>query len=417
MKTLSPAIQAFDAQTLQHLRAQFPILQEMVNGRQLVYFDNAATTQKPEVVLNTLLDYYRHYNSNIHRGAHFLSNKATQAYEDARQTMAQFINATHTEEINFVRGTTEGINLIANAYGGKFLEEGDEIMLSTLEHHSNIVPWQMIAAQKKCRLQVIPLLADGSLDIHFLRENISPKTKIVSLNYVSNALGTINPIAEIAEICQANGSILLVDAAQAAPHLTIDVQALGCDFLALSGHKMYAPTGIGILWGKKALLEAMNPYQGGGEMIASVRFAHTTYNHLPYKFEAGTPNIADAIGLGAAARFLQDIGLAQIAAHEQALLHYATEQMQAIEGLRIVGTSAHKAGVISFLIADTHPFDVGVLLDKMGIATRTGHHCCQPLMEYLGIDGTIRVSFGLYNSFEEIDYFINALQKVLRMLR
>ncbi|MDX2001313.1 MAG: cysteine desulfurase [Chitinophagales bacterium] len=407
------AITAFDVHTV---RKDFPILGQQVNGYPLVYFDNAATSQKPQVVIDALVDYYQGYNSNIHRGLHYLSEKATAAYESAREKAAQFINAGSVREINFVRGTTEGINLIAQGYGRKFLKTGDEIIISTLEHHSNIVPWQMLCEQTGALLKVMPINERGEIIFEEFEKLLTERTKIVSLVYVSNALGTINPAQTIITRAHAAGAVVVLDAAQAAPHIALDVQALDCDFLCFSSHKMFGPTGIGVMYGKERLLEAMDPYQGGGEMIKEVSFAKTTYNDLPYKFEAGTPNIADGIAFGAAIDYLRGIGLENVATYEHQLLEYGTQQLSGIEGLRIIGTAKEKASVISFLVEGIHPYDMGVLLDKQGIAIRTGHHCCQPLMGQLNITGTCRASFAFYNTFEEIDRLKQGIERAKKML-
>ncbi len=397
-------------------RQDFPILHQKVNGHDLVYFDNAATSQKPKQVIEAITNYYEQYNSNIHRGAHYLANYATEQYENARKKIAAFINAHDEREVNFVRGTTEGINLIANSYAKKFLKAGDEILISGMEHHSNIVPWQMVCEATGAVLKVIPVLPNGELDMEAFNKLLSEKTKLVSVVYISNSLGTINPVEEIITKAHAVGAKVLLDSAQAAPHYKIDVQKLDCDFLAFSGHKMFAPTGIGILWGKEIILESMNPYMGGGEMIKEVTFEKTTYNDLPYKFEAGTPHIEGGIGLGAAIDYINSIGIENIAAVEQELLQYGNEKLSQIENIRFIGTAKNKASVISFLLGNAHPFDVGVLLDKMGIAIRTGHHCCQPLMKHFNIEGTCRASFAFYNTKEEIDKMFDALKRSEKIL-
>jgi cysteine desulfurase/selenocysteine lyase len=401
---------------IEAIRKDFPILHQKVNGYDLVYFDNAATSQKPKQVIEAITNYYEQYNSNIHRGAHYLANYATEQYENARKKIATFINAKAEREVNFVRGTTEGINLVANSYAKKFLKAGDEILISGMEHHSNIVPWQMACEFTGAVLKVIPVLSNGELDMEAFDKLLSEKTKLVSVAYISNSLGTINPIAEIITKAHAVGAKVMLDAAQAAPHYKIDVQKLDCDFLAFSGHKMFAPTGVGILWGKENLLESMNPYMGGGEMIKEVTFEKTTYNDLPYKFEAGTPHIEGGIGLGTAIDYINSIGIENIAAAENELLQYGNEKLSAIENIRFVGTANNKASVISFLLGNAHPFDVGVLLDRMGIAIRTGHHCCQPLMKHFNIEGTCRASFAFYNTKEEIDRLVEALNRANKML-
>ena len=400
---------------LNTVRQQFPILKELVKGKTLVYFDNAATSQKPQVVIDAITEYYEHYNANIHRGAHHLAHIATVAYEAARQTIATHLNA-HADEVNFVRGTTEAINLVAATFGRKNIAAGDEIIVSEMEHHSNIVPWQMLCEEKGAVLKVIPVTEKGELIFESYLQLLSPKTKLVSVAYISNALGTIHPIQKIIEAAHQVGAVVFIDAAQALPHQKVDVQQLDCDFLGFSAHKVFGPTGMGVLYGKRALLDAMPPFMGGGEMIDKVSFKGTTYNRLPYKFEAGTPNIAGAIALGAAIDFVNNIGLENIAKHEQDLLHYATRKMKTIDGLRIVGEAEKKCSVVSFLVGDIHPYDLGVLLNEQGIAIRTGHHCCQPLMERLGIEGTCRASFAFYNTKAEIDFFVQALEKAVRLL-
>lgn len=398
------------------VRKDFPILHQEVYGCPLVYFDNAATGQKPTVVINALKAYYEGYNANIHRGVHYLSEKATAEYEKARGIARQFINARHTHEVNFVRGTTEAVNLVAQAYGRKFLKAGDEILISGMEHHSNIVPWQMLCQQVGASLQVVPVTPVGELDMEAFDRLLTEKVKFVSLVHISNTLGTINPVKTIIDKAHVLGIPVMLDGAQAAPHHAIDVQALDVDFYAFSGHKVCGPTGIGIFYGKEELLNKMDPYMGGGEMIASVSFEKTTYNKLPYKFEAGTPHIAGGIGLGVALQYVLDLGLAHIAAYEQQLLAYGTEQLSQIDGIRFIGTARQKASVISFLVGNHHPYDVGVLLDKQGIAIRTGHHCTEPLMNHFGIPGTCRASFAFYNTTKEIDQFVHALRKAVRVL-
>lgn len=396
-------------------REQFPILNQKVNGKQLVYLDNAATSQKPLCVINAINDYYTSMNSNIHRGAHYLAEKATIAYEDSRSFIAQYLNAKETE-INFVRGTTEGINLVAYTFGEQNIKEGDEIIVSYLEHHSNIVPWQMLCERKGAMLKVIPVTESGELDMQAYANLLSEKTKLVAVNYVSNSLGTINPVKEIIEKAHHIGAKVLIDGAQAVPHKKVDLKELDCDFFTFSGHKVYGPTGVGILYGKEAILESMPPFHGGGEMIKTVSFDGTTFNNLPYKFEAGTPNICGGIALGEALKFVDEIGIDKIATHEQELLEYGTKKMNTIEGVKIYGTATEKASVISFLIDGIHPYDLGVLLDKQGIAIRTGHHCCQPLMKYWKIEGTCRASFAIYNTKEEIDIFTKAIEKAVMIL-
>lgn len=399
------------------MKQQFPILNQKVNGKDLVYFDNAATAQKPLSVIKKIEEYYQETNSNIHRGAHFLANKATEEYEAAREYTAKFLGAEKPSLINFVRGTTEAINLVAYAFGDKFIGKDDEIIISELEHHSNIVPWQMLCERTGAKLKIIPTNDAGELIYQAYFDLLSPKTKLVSVTYVSNALGTINDVETIIKKAHEVGAKVFLDAAQAAPHIKIDVQKLNCDFLAFSAHKVYGPTGIGVLYGKEDVLNAMNPFHGGGEMIETVTFEKTTYNKLPYKFEAGTPNICGVIAMGEALKFVDEIGIENIAKHENELLIYATEKMQEIEGIKFYGTAKHKSGVISFLVDGIHPFDLGVLLDKQGIAIRTGHHCTQPLMNKLKIDGTCRISFAIYNTKEEVDIFIKALKRAISMLQ
>lgn len=399
------------------IRNLFPILNRKVKGKNLVYFDNAATSQKPIQVIDALVHYYTHYNANIHRGLHTLADEATAAYEAARVAVQHFIGARQHEEIIFTKGTTESINLVAKSWGSAFLNEGDEIIISSLEHHANIVPWQMIAEEKGAVLKVIPMDQNGILDMNAYKNLLSNKTKFVSIVHVSNALGVINPVEEIIELAHQNNAVVLIDGAQSSVHLDIDVQKMDCDFYVFSGHKIYGPTGVGVLYGKRALLEKMPPFLGGGEMIKEVTFEKTTYNELPFKFEAGTPNIADVIVMKPAIEFINSFGKANIRAHEEHLLNYATEKLRAIEGLRIIGDVENKVSVISFIIDGVHPQDLAILLDNQGIAVRTGHHCAQPLMQCLGIVGTTRVSFAAYNTIEEVDVLIQALQKSLNMLR
>lgn len=393
----------------------FPILGEKVHGKPLVYLDNAATTQKPQVVIDAIANYYTHYNSNIHRGAHFLANKATEAYEGAREIIARFLNA-ETEEINFVRGTTEAVNLVASTWGNANIQEGDELVISGLEHHSNLVPWQMLAERKKAVIKIIPVLENGSLDLTAFKTLLSPKTKLLAVNHVSNALGTINPIKEMIQEAKKFNATIFIDGAQAVSHLKVDVKDLDADFYAFSGHKIFAPTGIGILYGKKELLEKMPPYHGGGEMIKEVLYTHFTINKLPYKFEAGTPNICGAIALGEAIQFVNSIGLDKIQAIENELLEYATQECASIPKFQIYGNAPSKTSVLSFLVGKVHPYDVGVLLDKQGVAIRTGHHCCQPLMKHFSIEGTCRASFAFYNTHEDVDVFVKALKRSLSVL-
>ena len=397
------------------IRQQFPALNRQVKGQPLVYFDNAATTQKPQVVIDALVDYYTNYNANVHRGIHTLAEEATAAFEASRDAARQFINASSREEIIFTRGTTEGINLVAYTWGRKNIKAGDEIIITEMEHHSNIVPWQILCEEKGATLKMIPQ-QDGTLLLDEYKKLLSSKTKLVSVVHVSNALGTVNPVEEIIQLAHQAGAIVMIDGAQSSVHLDIDVQALDCDFFAFSSHKVYGPTGIGVLYGKKQLLEAMPPFQGGGEMIKEVTLEKTTYADLPYKFEAGTPNIGDAVVLKAALEYVSKIGKEKIRNHENELLAYATEQLVQLPGVRIIGNAANKVSVVSFVIDKVHPQDIGILLDNRGIAVRTGHHCAQPLMACYGIPGTIRASFAMYNTKEEIDKLITGLQKALKML-
>jgi cysteine desulfurase/selenocysteine lyase len=397
-------------------RKDFPILDQQVNSYPLVYFDNAATSQKPKVVMDALNDYYQTINSNIHRGVHHLSQLATARFEEARRAVQQFIHAPHAHEVILTKGTTESINLVASSFCQRFLHAGDEVVVSEMEHHANIVPWQLACERHGATLRVLPFDDRGMLRLEELDSLLNEKTRIVAVNHVSNTLGTINPVAEIIRKAHAKGIPVLVDGAQAAGHLPIDVQALDCDFYCFSGHKMYAPMGVGVLYGKEQWLNEMPPYQGGGEMIKTVTFARTTYNELPYKFEAGTPSVGDVIGLQTAIEYINSIGLEVIAGREQALLEYATQQLLQIDGLQIVGTAPHKSSIISFNINKLHPFDIGTLIDQMGIAVRTGHHCSMPIMEHFGIPGTLRASFAFYNTEEEIDRLVAALKKAVMML-
>ena len=401
---------------IEQIRADFPILHQEVNGKPLVYLDNGATTQKPQVVIDAIANYYRTTNSNVHRGAHTLSDQATQMFEDARITMQKFLNAEKSEEIIWTRGTTESINLVAQTWVRSNVKAGDEIIISGMEHHSNIVPWQMVCEQTGATLKVIPVLDDGSLDYNASLKLLSEKTKFVAVVHVSNALGTLNPVEDIIREAHNVGAKTLIDGAQAVAHWDIDVQALDCDFYAFSGHKLFGPTGLGVLYGKEALLNAMPPYQGGGEMILHVSFEKTTYNVLPYKFEAGTPNIAGAIAMAAAINYLNSLDRVVLAKHEDALLARANELAAQTDGIRLIGTSAKKAGVFSFLIEGTHPHDVGTLLDQQGIAVRTGHHCAMPVMEQFKIPGTIRASFTFYNTLDEVDALFKAIEKVKMFL-
>lgn len=402
---------------VEKIREQFPVLHQKVNGRDLVYFDNAATSQKPKVVIEALVDYYQNYNANIHRGIHTLAEKATKAYEATRVLAKEFINAQSEQEIIFVRGVSEAINLVAASYGKAFIKEGDEIIISGLEHHSNIVPWQIVCLERKAILKVINITDSGELDIAHYKSLLSEKTKLVAVNHASNSLGTINPIKQIIDLAHGNGAVVLIDGAQAGAHLEIDVQALDCDFYCLSSHKMYGPTGTGILYGKKELLEKMPPYQGGGEMIKDVTYAKTTYNDLPYKFEAGTPNIADVIAFGRAIEFIDSLGKENISAHEHELLQYAKEKVGALPGVKLVGTAKEKVSVLSFIVESIHPFDIGQMLDARGIAVRTGHHCTQPLMDRFKIEGTVRASFAVYNTKKEIDQLVEGLERVIKFMK
>ena len=397
-------------------RKDFPILDQQVNGYPLVYLDNAATTQKPKVVIDALSDYYLTINSNIHRGVHHLSQLATDRFEEARRAVQQFIHAPHAHEIIFTRGTTESINLIASSFCRRFLKEGDEVVVSEMEHHANIVPWQLACEQHGATLRVLPFDDRGVLRIEELDNLLTDKTRIVAVNHVSNTLGTINPVAEIIRKAHAKGIPVLVDGAQAASHLPIDVEALDCDFYCFSGHKMYAPMGVGVMYGKEQWLNEMPPYQGGGEMIKTVTFARTTYNELPFKFEAGTPAVGDVIGLHTAIEYINSIGPEVMAGREQRLLQYATEKLLEIDGLQIVGTAPEKSAIISFNVKGIHPFDIGTLIDQMGVAVRTGHHCSMPIMEHFGIPGTLRASFAFYNTEEEVDRLVAAVKKAVMML-
>ena len=401
---------------IEQIRADFPILHQEVNGKPLVYLDNGATTQKPQVVIDAIANYYRTTNSNVHRGAHTLSDQATQMFEDARTTMQKFLNAAKSEEIIWTRGTTESINLVAQTWVRSNVKAGDEIIISGMEHHSNIVPWQMVCEQTGALLKVIPVLDDGSLDYDAYLKLLSDKTKFVAVVHVSNALGTLNPVEDIIREAHKVGAKTLIDGAQAVAHWDIDVQALDCDFYAFSGHKLFGPTGLGVLYGKEELLNAMPPYQGGGEMILHVSFEKTTYNVLPYKFEAGTPNIAGAIAMAAAIDYLNSLDRVALAKHEDALLARANELAAQTDGIRLIGTSKNKASVFSFLIEGTHPHDVGTLLDQQGIAVRTGHHCAMPVMEQFKIPGTIRASFTFYNTLDEVDALFKAIEKVKMFL-
>ena len=398
------------------IRKQFPVLTREVKGRPLIYFDNAATSQKPQVVIDALVNYYSNYNANIHRGIHTLAEEATAAFEATRDTAQKFINASSREEIIFTRGTTESINLVASTWGRQNIKAGDEIIISNMEHHSNIVPWQVLCEEKGAVLKVIPITNEGELIVEEYEKLLGLKTKLVSIVQVSNALGTVNPVKQMIRSAHRVGAVVMVDGAQSSVHLDIDVQDMDCDFFACSSHKLYGPTGIGILYGKKQLLEAMPVYQGGGEMIKEVSFAKTTYNDLPYKFEAGTPNIADAIAFKTALDFINETGKERIREHENDLLIYATSKLEEITGLRIIGKAREKTSLVSFVVDKVHPQDIGILLDNRGIAVRTGHHCTQPLMDCFGIPGTTRASFAVYNTKEEIDSMVTALKKAINIL-
>jgi cysteine desulfurase / selenocysteine lyase len=397
------------------IRKDFPILARKVHGQPLVYLDNGATSQKPQAVIDAVSRYYAEENSNIHRGVHYLSERATAAYEEAREKIKRFINAPKTQEIIFVRGTTEAINLVAQSYGRAFLKAGDEIIVSAMEHHSNIVPWQMLCEQVGARLRVIPINHDGELVMEEYRRLLTEKTKFVSVTHVSNALGTILPVKEVVALARERGVPVMLDGAQAAPHLKLDVQAIGCDFYAFSGHKLFGPTGVGVLFGRSELLDRMPPYQGGGDMISLVTFEKTHYNVLPYKFEAGTPHIAGGIGLGAAIDYLAGVNWEQVVSHEQDLLAYATDALSSIPGLKIIGTAKEKAGVISFVFDHVHAHDVGTILDQEGIAVRAGHHCAMPVMQRFGVPATTRASFAFYNTRDEVDALKRAIHQVLRV--
>ncbi|WP_317126035.1 cysteine desulfurase [Sphingobacterium alimentarium] len=401
---------------IQKVRADFPLLRREVNGKPLVYLDNGATTQKPKVVIDAITNYYSDMNSNVHRGVHYLSQISTDAFEVTRRKVQEFINAKEDFEVIITKGTTDSINLVATCYGKAFIHEGEEIIISAMEHHSNIVPWQMLCEEKGAVLRVIPMNAKGELDMGAYANLLSAKTKLVSVTYVSNALGTINPIKEIIDLAHAINVPVLVDAAQGIQHLAIDVQKLDVDFLAFSGHKMYAPTGVGVLYGKKDLLNAMPPYQGGGDMIKEVTFEKTTYNELPFKFEAGTPNIEAGICLSAAIDYINELGIDNIKAYEDELLAYATNKIIEIPGVQLIGEAAQKSSVLSFVVDGVHPYDIGVILDKLGIAVRTGHHCAQPVMDQFGIPGTVRASLAVYNTKEDIDNFIAGLNRAVNML-
>lgn len=401
-----------------YIRKDFPLLDEKVRGKQnLIYFDNAASTQKPRCVIDALSNYYTHLNANVHRGVHWLSGKATDEFELARQRVQQFINAPHSEDIIFTRGTTESINLLAESLSKSFLSEDDEVVITEMEHHSNIVPWHIARDKYHFTLKYIPITDKGELNLDVFRQILSPKTKLVSLAHISNTLGTVNPIKEIISLCHKNKTMVIVDGAQSIAHLDIDVQDMDCDFYCFSGHKVYAPMGIGVLYGKKEHLEKMYPYQGGGEMIKEVSMEQTVFNDVPFRFEAGTPSVADTIGLGVALECIKQIGMKDIIEYEDRLMDYATERLQAIEGVRIFGNSENKSSCISFLVEGIHHLDLGTMLDMQGVAIRTGHHCAEPVMRRYGIEGTDRISFAMYNTIEEIDNFIICLKKAISMLK
>jgi cysteine desulfurase/selenocysteine lyase len=409
MTTTGPALD------VSRIRRDFPILAQRVHGKPLVYLDNAATSQKPQSVLDALTRYYTTENSNVHRGIHYLSEQATADYEDARSKVKGLLNASDDREIVFVRGATEGINLVAGSYGRSNVGQGDEVIISAMEHHSNIVPWQILCQERGAYLRVVPMNDDGDLLVDEYERLLGPRTKLVSIVHVSNSLGTINPVRRIIEMAHSRGVPVLVDGAQSAPHMNVDVQELDCDFFVFSGHKLYGPTGIGALYGKAGLLEAMPPYQSGGDMIKSVTFEKTTYNSLPYKFEAGTPNIGGAIGLGAAIDYITDIGMDRMSAYEHDLLKYGTERLSTISGLQLIGTAREKADILSFVLRDIHPHDIGTILDNEGIAIRTGHHCTQPVMDHFGIPATARASLAFYNTREDIDALVKGIDKVIEV--
>ncbi len=399
-----------------HIRHDFPILDVQVHGKPLVYFDNAATTQKPRQVVDRLVSFYKKENCNIHRAVHFLSNQATAAYEDARKTVQHFLNARHPHEIIFTKGATESINLVAQTFGRKFINGGDEIIISKMEHHSNLVPWQMLAEQKGAVLKAIPIDDQGEIEVSALKNLITDRTKLIAITHVSNVLGTINPVHRVISLAHENGIPVLLDGAQAVPHLEVDVQELACDFYVFSSHKVYGPMGVGVLYARENILEQMPPYQGGGEMVDKVTLEQTTYNQLPWRFEAGTPNVADVLGLEAGIRYILDLDIKKVHAYEQELLDYATVELLKMENIRIFGNAENKTCVISFNIGKIHPYDAGTIYDKLGIALRTGHHCAQPIMDRFEVPGMIRASLALYNTQEEIDKFVEATKQVRRML-
>lgn len=405
----------YDMQDIQNIRSDFPILGREVYGRPLVYLDNAATTQKPRVVVDAMTEEYYNVNANVHRGVHFLSQQATELHEASRETVRRFLNARSSSEIIFTRGTTESINLVAYSFGEAFMNAGDEVIVSEMEHHSNIVSWQLLQARKGIKLRVVPVDDNGELRMDEYERMFTPQTKLVSITHVSNVLGTVNPVARIIATAHAHGVPVLIDGAQGAPHFAVDVQALDCDFYAFSGHKVYGPTGIGVLYGKEEWLDRMPPYMGGGEMIRRVTFEHTTFNELPFKFEAGTPDYVATTGLARALDYVSALGMDRIHAHEQALTRYALERMREIEGIRIFGNATERDAVVSFLVGDIHHLDMGTLLDRLGIAVRTGHHCAEPLMRRFGVEGTVRASFGLYNTREEVDALVEGINRVRQM--
>ncbi|MFZ4522194.1 MAG: aminotransferase class V-fold PLP-dependent enzyme [Bacteroidales bacterium] len=401
---------------IDQVRADFPILQQQIYKRPLIYFDNAASTQKPRQVIDAIRNYYEHDNCNIHRGVHFLSVKATEAYEEARKEVRQFINAKNTHEIVFTKGATESLNLVAYSFGKQYVKAGDEVITSIMEHHSNFVPWQQMCIERGATLRVLGINEHGELDLEELKGMLNEKTRLVALTHVSNVLGTINPVKEIVALAHQYNVPVLLDGAQGVSHLPVDVQDIDCDFYCFSGHKLYAPMGTGVLYGKEKYLEEMPPYQLGGEMIKDVYLDHTTFNELPFKFEAGTPNVEGVMGLRAAIDYLQNLGMENIAAYEDQLLRYAAEKLSAVDGMKFYGTSPHKASLISFLMGDIHPYDAGMIIDKMGIAVRTGHHCAMPLMDFLKIPGTVRASFAFYNTLDEIDELVSSIYRVKKML-
>ncbi len=414
-KTINVTGSPLSEREVESLREDFPVLKQRVHGNPLVYLDNAATSQKPKEVIDAIAHYYSSYNSNVHRGVHRLSEQATEAYEGARKYICGFLNASGQQEIVFVRGTTEGINLISNSFGNAFVDEGDEIIISEMEHHSNIVPWQILCEEKKAKLKVIPFNDDGELQLYEYERLLGPRTKLVSIAHVSNALGTINPVKTIIEMAHSKGVPVLVDGAQAVPHGSVDVRELDCDFYVFSGHKVFGPTGTGVLYGKAEYLDSMPPFQGGGDMIKSVTLEKTIYNDLPYKFEAGTPNIAGVIGLRAALEYVSRIGLERISGYEHELLSYATEALSSVERLRLIGTAREKAAVLSFIVDEVHAHDVGTVLDREGVAIRTGHHCAQPVMQHFGVAATSRASLAFYNTKSDIDALVKALYKVIEV--